>query len=317
MQLIKTDLTSLLTLCASCLFVFLVGCSSAPTKDPEKPVIAMPGNALSSTNSVSEGSCKIEDETGVKVCITPLKPAMNCRKSPDQSIYKACQVEVSYDIENESERPVRVKAECQAGFEYKGRYGWKGNSKTDSYSYTLSPKETKSRTFYLDSKFNRNRKVKEIVMGPVECSIISVLSSDPASSTDPVSSANDVSIGDCKIEGLTGVKVCVKALEPLLNCKKSTNQSIYKTCQLEVSYDIENESERSASVAVECQAGFEYMAKQAWQVNSKTDSYNYTLSPKETASRKFGTELKFNWPKKVTEVKMGSVDCVITSVYVY
>jgi hypothetical protein len=305
MQLIKTNPTSLLLICASCLLVFLAGCSSTPTKDQAEPVVTTPGNALPDANSMSEGHCKIEDETGVKVCITPLEPVMNCRKSPDQSIYKACQAEVSYDIENESERPVRVQAECQTGLEYKGKYGWQENSKTDSYRHTLGPKETVSRKFYLDSKFNRHRKVKEAKMGPLECSIITV------------SSANDVSEGNCKKEYLTGVKVCVKELEPVLNCLKSPNQSIYKACQLKVSYNVENESEQSASIQVECQAALEYKGKSGWEENSKTDSYNSTLSPQETAHQTFDYELKFKWFSNVTDVKLGSVDCAVTSVYVY
>jgi hypothetical protein len=317
MQLIKIDSTSLLITFAVSFFVFLTGCSSASTQDQEiidreEPVVAMPGNAPASATSVSEGPCKIEDETGVKVCVTSQEPAMNCRKSTkDQSIYKTCQVEVSYGIENESELPVRVQAECQAGLEYKSKYGWKENSKTDSYRYTLNPKETKSRTFYFDSKFNRHRKVREVKLGPIECSIISIASANPDSS------AIDVSEGVCKVEAATGVKVCVKALEPVLNCRKSPEGSTYKACQVAVSYKLQNESERHTSVQIECQAGFEYNGKSGWEENSKTDSYSYTLSANETASRSFNFESKFNWLSKVTEVKMGSADCEIVSVYVY
>jgi hypothetical protein len=305
MQLIKTDSSSLLISCAICLFVFLTGCSSAPTNDDEKAVVAMPGNAPLNVNSVSEDRCKTEDETGAKACITPLEAVMNCRKSTDQSLYKTCQVEVSYTIENESERPVSVKVECQAGLAYKNKYGWQENSKNDSYRHTLSPQETANRTFHIDSKFSRHRKVKEVKMGPVECSIISV------------SSANDVSEGNCKIEGLSGVKVCVKEVQPVLNCLKSSNQSVYKACRVEVSYTIENESDQSASVQTECQAELEYMGKSGWEKNSQAGSYNYTLSPKETESQLFTFELKFKWFSKVTDVKLGSIDCAVTSVYVY
>jgi hypothetical protein len=305
MQLIKTDSSSLLISCAICLSVFLTGCSSAPTKDDEKAVAAMPGNAPANANSVGEGRCKTEDETGAKVCITPLEPVMNCRKSTDQLLYKTCQVEVSYTIENESERPVSVKAECQAGLEYKNKYGWQENSKTDSYRHTLSPQETVSRTFHLDSKFGQHRKVKEVKMGPVECSIVSV------------SSANDASEGNCKIEDLSSVKVCVKEVQPVLNCLKSSNQSVYKACQIEVSYNIENKSDQSASVQTECQAELEYKGKSGWEENSQTGSYNYTLSPKETESQTFDYELKFGWFSNVTDVKLGSADCAVTSVYVY
>lgn len=110
---------------------------------------------------------------------------------------------------------------------------------------------------------------------------------------------------------------CITATDSGLNCRKSSDQSVYKLCEIEVDYYVHSDLERESSIMVECEAAIKYDGRYGWMEDSELDSYRHMLYPKETQNGNFAAGFEFNRYRKVVDVKIESVGCKVVSVFEY
>jgi hypothetical protein len=160
MQLLKTLLPSSLS---PALFLFailtlLVACTS--------------GSQMESDNMNGPAKYTKPDRGDSKVFMVAMDSARNCLKSPDQTIYRTCEIRVSYSLQSDLERESNIKVECEAKIEYKGRYGWMDDSESNLLKHTLDANSSENGNYTFQFKFNRNRKVTN-VKDSAGCRIVS------------------------------------------------------------------------------------------------------------------------------------------------
>ena len=164
MQSLITRLPFLLILFA----IYAAGCSSSSSFESNNTA-----DAASDDVGVSEDNCERQQETNSRVCFTAVDPVKNCRRHSDnQSLYKVCEFEVSYNLESNFARSSSVEVECAVEVDYLSRFGWKKYSKSASARHALDPQGSLSAAFDFEFKFSRRRLVTE-VKDSVECKLVS------------------------------------------------------------------------------------------------------------------------------------------------
>ena len=133
------------------------------------------------------------------------------------------------------------------------------------------------------------------------------------------SSSYTVSGDDCEYEYDSNSEVCVSARDADLDCKESLSGSYYRTCEIEVEYDIATnyEGDDYLDVDVECEVEIKYKEKESylWSNDSDSESENHSLYYSGSESGDMDFDFTFSSFKEVINVKIGSVECEIKGVY--
>jgi hypothetical protein len=164
MQSLKARLPFLLILFA----IYAAACSSSSSLESNNTADAAPDDV-----GVSEDDCERQQETNSSMCFTAIDSVRNCRRYTDnQSLYRVCEFEVSYNLQSHFERASSIEVECEVNVDYMSRFGWKNFLKLESSRHALDPQGTVSGVVDFEFRFSRNRRVTE-VKDSVACTLVS------------------------------------------------------------------------------------------------------------------------------------------------
>lgn len=130
-----------------------------------------------------------------------------------------------------------------------------------------------------------------------------------------------VSGDDCEYEYDSNAQVCISATNADLDCRKSYDRTYFKSCDIEVDYDVSTDYEGNdyLSIDVECEVEIKYKKRDgySWRYDSDSESENHTLYSYGSESGDMDFGFTFSSYKEVVNVTIDGVDCEISSVYKY
>lgn len=152
--------------------------------------------------------------------------------------------------------------------------------------------------------------------GWVSNSYLQVLSSGNRSNS---SRSYTVSGDNCEYEYDTGAQVCVTATDVSLNCRESYDGTYYRSCEVEVEYDVSTDYEGDdyLDVDVECEVELKYKKRNgySWSYDTESESENHSLYSYGSDSSDVELDFSFSSYSEVINVKIDKVECDISSVY--
>jgi len=126
---------------------------------------------------------------------------------------------------------------------------------------------------------------------------------------------------DCEWEHETEAQVCVSVSDASLDCSESYDRSYYRSCQVEVDYEVVTnfEGDGYLDVEIECTAEIRYKGRNSysWSHESADDDETHTLYPLGSDSGDVGLDFSFSSYKEVVSVQLESAQCEVDSVYHY
>ena len=126
---------------------------------------------------------------------------------------------------------------------------------------------------------------------------------------------------NCEYEYDTGAEVCVTVTDASLDCRKSYDGSYYRSCEVEVDYDVSTNYNGNdyLDTQIECGVDIKYKGRNtySWKSDSSNDDESHSLYQYGSESGDMNIDFSFSSYKEVTNVKLDSVDCEINSVSHY
>ena len=152
--------------------------------------------------------------------------------------------------------------------------------------------------------------------GWVSSAYLKVVNPGNRSSTSP---SYGVSGDDCEYEYDSNAQVCVTATDADIDCRESYDGSYYRSCEIEVEYDLSTDYEGDdyLDVDVECEVEIEYKKRDSysWSTDSDSESDSHSLYSYGSESGDMDFDFSFSSYQEVINVKIESIECEINSVY--
>jgi len=124
--------------------------------------------------------------------------------------------------------------------------------------------------------------------------------------------------GDCETEYKTNAEVCVRISNLDFDCSKSYTGDYYRSCDVNLSYDLETNYSGGSylDVDVECEVEIEYKGRNTY--SSRTDSDNHSeshdLYANDFTNDSMDFDFSFSSYQEVYNVKVSSAKCKIENV---
>lgn len=126
---------------------------------------------------------------------------------------------------------------------------------------------------------------------------------------------------DCEYEYDSNAQVCVTVTDADMDCRESYDGSYYRSCEIEVDYELttDYEGDDYLDVDVECEVEIKYKKRDSysWRNDSDSESQSHSLYSYGSESGDMDFDFTFSSYKEVISVKIDSIDCEINSVYIY
>ena len=131
------------------------------------------------------------------------------------------------------------------------------------------------------------------------------------------SGGSSLSGGSCDTEYQTGAEVCLEVTSADLDCRESYSGDYYRSCDTEISYELQTDyrGQSSINVDVQCEAEISYKARQSYR-SSDTD-YSSDSHSLYAHGSDYGTaylSFSFSSYKEVYKVELDSARCEIQSI---
>lgn len=128
-----------------------------------------------------------------------------------------------------------------------------------------------------------------------------------------------VSGDNCEHEYDSGAQVCVTANDADIDCRESYDGTYYRSCEIEVEYDLSTDYEGDdyLDVSVECDVEIKYKKRDAysWSYDSGSESESHSLYSYGSESGGMDFDFTFSSYNEVINVKIESIECEVDSVY--